>query len=234
MPKYPHFDDVIPCILPERSGVDVLIGLDNSAIMRVLREQTSNEGEPHTIETPIGWITSGGKFQKGMNCQTHKISVSDNIRIKELEQLVREFTKEDEVIQPSVNDKKAQQLVEDNIKVIDSRYQIPIPLKENIHNLPSNYELARKRANGLRKHMLRRHDLQYNYLLLMPFKDSKRTNSLYQLKKTRISKQTISNTLLLIKQKPELSMMALLSGRDGLSMISFIPVLTCLTFWPMF
>ena len=59
-----------------------------------------------------------------MNCQTHKISVGDNIRIKELEQLVREFTKEDEVIQPSVNDKKAQQLVEDNIKVIDSRYLI--------------------------------------------------------------------------------------------------------------
>ena len=57
-----------------------------------------------------------------MNYQTHKISVSDNIRIKELEQLVREFTKEDEVIQASVNDKKAQQLVEDNIKVIDSRY----------------------------------------------------------------------------------------------------------------
>ena len=59
-----------------------------------------------------------------MNCQTHKISVGDNIRIKELKQLVREFTKEDEVIQPSVNDKKAQQLVEDNIKVIDSRYLI--------------------------------------------------------------------------------------------------------------
>ena len=128
--------------------------------MRVLQERTGNEGEPHAIETPLGWIASGGKFQKGMNCQTHKISVSNNIRIKELEQLVREFTKEDEVIQPSVNDKKAQQLVEDNIRVIDSRYQIPIPLKEDIHKLPSNYELARRRANGLRKHMLRQPDLQ--------------------------------------------------------------------------
>ena len=140
-------------MIPERSGVDVLIGLDNSALMRVLQERTGNVGEPHAIETPLGWIASGGKFQKGMNCQTHKISVSDNIRIKELEQLVREFTKEDEVIQPSVNDKKAQQLVEDNIRVIDSRYQIPVPLKEDIHKLPSNYELARRRANGLRKHM---------------------------------------------------------------------------------
>ena len=158
--EYPQFDDVVPYMIPERSGVDVLIGLDNSALMRVLQERTGNEGEPHAIETPLGWIASGGKFQKGMNCQTHKISVSDNIRIKELEQLVREFTKEDEVIQPSVNDKKAQQLVEDNIRVIDSRYQIPVPLKEDIHKLPSNYELARRRANGLRKHMLRQPDLQ--------------------------------------------------------------------------
>ena len=84
--------------------------------MIVLQEGTDNEGEPHAIETPIGWITFGGKFQKEMSCQTHKISVSDNTRIKELEPLVYEFTKEDEVIQPSVNDKKAQQLVENNVK----------------------------------------------------------------------------------------------------------------------
>ena len=62
--EYPHFDDVAPCIIPERLGVDVLIGLDNSALMRVLQERTGNEGEPHAIKTPIGWIASGGKFQK--------------------------------------------------------------------------------------------------------------------------------------------------------------------------
>ena len=123
--EYPYFDDIIPCILPERLSVDVLIGLANSALMRVLQERTGNKGEPHPIENPIRWITSGGKFQKEISWQTHKISVSDNTRIKELEKLVREFTEEDEVIQLSVNDKKAQQLVEDNIKVIDSRYQMP-------------------------------------------------------------------------------------------------------------
>ena len=37
---------------------------------------------------------------------------------------------------------------------------MPVPLKNNIDNLPNNYKLARKRANGLRKHMLRRPDLQ--------------------------------------------------------------------------
>ena len=73
---------------------------------------------------------------------------------KELEQLVCEFTKENEVIEPSVNDKKAQQLVEDNVKVIDSRYQMPVSLKDNIDNLTKNYKLARQRTNGLRKHLL--------------------------------------------------------------------------------
>ena len=61
--EYLHFDDIIPCILPERSSVNVLIGLDNSTLMRVLQKQTGNEGEPHAVETPIGWIASGRKFQ---------------------------------------------------------------------------------------------------------------------------------------------------------------------------
>ena len=66
--EHTQFDDIIPCILPERSSVDVLIGLDNSALMRVLQERTDNESKPHAIETPIEWIASEGKFRKGMNC----------------------------------------------------------------------------------------------------------------------------------------------------------------------
>ena len=62
--EYPHFDDVVLCIIPERSGVDVLIGLDNSALMRVVQERTSNEGEPHAVETPIGWIDLEENFRK--------------------------------------------------------------------------------------------------------------------------------------------------------------------------
>ena len=65
--EYPHFDDVVPRIIPERSGVDVLIGLDNSALMRVLQERTGNEGKPHAIEIPIGWIASGEKLPKSQN-----------------------------------------------------------------------------------------------------------------------------------------------------------------------
>ena len=41
--------------------VDILIGLDNSHLMTALEERTGDEGEPHAIHTPLGWIASGGK-----------------------------------------------------------------------------------------------------------------------------------------------------------------------------
>ena len=39
------------------------------------------------------------------------------------------------------------------------RYEIPVPLKENVDNLPDNYELAAKRLTFLRKRMIKNSEL---------------------------------------------------------------------------
>jgi len=63
---------------------------------------------------------------------------------------------EDEIVQPSINDKMAQHFIEQNTKVVDNRYEMPVPLKEDVKSLPNNYDLAFKRLSSLRQTMLRK------------------------------------------------------------------------------
>ena len=52
----------------------------------------------------------------------------------------RSYEVEDELIQPSHNGQITRLLVEPNIKVIDNRYEIPVPMKKDVINvLPGNF-----------------------------------------------------------------------------------------------
>ena len=63
----------------------------------------------------------------------------------------RNLNKRSQVIQPSKNDEKARSLVEPHIKVVNERYEIPVPLKQDIiDDLPNNYDYVLKRTNALR------------------------------------------------------------------------------------
>ena len=64
--SFSQFDDVDMKKLPHCSNVDILLGLDNSNLMRAVEERIGEEGEPHAIETPIGWVASGGKFSEDL------------------------------------------------------------------------------------------------------------------------------------------------------------------------
>ena len=157
---YPHFDEVDIQVLPERTKVDILIGLDNSHLMTALEERTGAEGEPHAIHTPLGWIASGGKSPFQVSYHSMRLSVHPDVndtdqKILELQQTIRDLSIQDEAIQLSVCDRKAQQIVEDNTRVVDGRYEMPVPFKDTIDTLPSNFQLATKRLSSLRQRMLK-------------------------------------------------------------------------------
>ena len=51
------------------------------------------------------------------------------------------------MVEPSRNDEIAEQLVENDIKVIDNHYKIPLPLNMKVvKQLPNNYQSALNRA----------------------------------------------------------------------------------------
>ena len=91
--------------------------------MTVVEER---EGEPHAIEAPLGWIASGGSF-----CVAHRICAASNSldaakKVCELEETIRLLKLDNEVVQPSINDRKSQSFADKHLKVINYRYEIPV------------------------------------------------------------------------------------------------------------
>ena len=78
-----------------------------------------------------------------------------------LRQSLREYELLDEVIQSSKNNELAPQLLEPNIKVVEGRYEMPVPLRpQKVNDLPNNYENALKRTMSMRKTTQRNQSLK--------------------------------------------------------------------------
>ena len=124
---FSHFEGVTISVLPHRSEVDIIIGLDNSHLMKVVEERVGDVGQPHAIKTPLGWIASGGSFQQKMtDLVTRRVSISpthihqqQELKIRELQETIRDLEAESETIQQSINDLKAQMMVENNLRICD-------------------------------------------------------------------------------------------------------------------
>ena len=50
------------------------------------------------------------------------------LEITSLKERLRDYELDDEIVQPSQNDELTRQLVETHIKVVNERYEIPVPL----------------------------------------------------------------------------------------------------------
>ena len=73
-----------------------------------------------------------------------------------LKQTLRDLELEDEVIQPSRTDEIARTLVESNLKVVNGRNEIPLPVKPDVvEKLPNNYVCALNRTETLRRSSLK-------------------------------------------------------------------------------
>ena len=72
---------------------------------------------------------------------------------------MKDVTLQDAEIDCSRSDKEARQLVESNVIVKDSRFEIPVPLKEGVEALPNNLAVAQSRLEILRKEAMKDDDL---------------------------------------------------------------------------
>ena len=59
-------------------------------------------------------------------------------KILELQQTILDLSTLDEAIQLSVCDCKAQRIMEDNTRVVEGRYEMPVPFKDTIDTLPND------------------------------------------------------------------------------------------------
>ena len=170
-----NFSNVEIPTIPERRSIDVLIGQADKNLLTVLSEcENIDPDKPNFILTRLGPIASGGRVPAISNLYTSlKVNVKDNggcaeeccvklkAEIAHLKQSLRELTLEDEAVQPSRSDEVAKDIVETDIKLIDHRYEIPVPLNvEVVEKLPNNYQSALDRARSMRRSALKNPELQ--------------------------------------------------------------------------
>ena len=173
--QFKHFDDVEILGLDNCNAVDVLIGNDNVHLMYAKQERVGDSlTEPHAILTPLGWLAYGGRsgrsdrFAKifrtnlkedvNVTSRLKQTIVDKDKHIAELESVIKDLAMKNELRQPSRSDLAARKLVEPHVKLNCNRFEIPVPLKNDV-NLPNNYVLARDRVSTLRKKALKQSDL---------------------------------------------------------------------------
>ena len=149
--KSEHFEGVTIPVIAQGKNIDNLIGQIDKAFLSVLEERESKHpNHPNYVLTRLGPIASGGRLGVRRSVfKNFKIQVDRDCDECECEQIkqevaglkksLRNYEIEDEVKQPSINNEKARQLVEFNVKVINGRYKIQVLSKKYVvNNFPDN------------------------------------------------------------------------------------------------
>ena len=162
------FEGVYIPVVPERRGVDLLIGQCDNTLLIVPGDRESMEPQnPNYVLTKLGPIASGGRVSHMSNSIDSpsalrvkvdapvNVAACDCKKIKEnfaLKQALRKHELSDEIAQPSKNDERAYELTKPEIKVKNGRYEIPVPFKlHEFENLVNNFDKSLKRTLSLHK-----------------------------------------------------------------------------------
>ena len=130
----------------------------------------------------LGPIASGGRVSScGEYVSVRRTKVANNVEYpcdcsnlvlenSDLKQKLRDLELQDKVIQPSRNEDIAREIVESNIKIVNDRYEIPVPLKpEVVVRLPNNYHSALNRTLLIHKRALK--NVKLREILLNTFQE---------------------------------------------------------------
>ena len=167
--KLSHFRGVQIPVISYRKSVDLLIGQSDKFLLTVLEEREDfNFNKPNYVLTHLGPMASGGRMDICSNLINSRRAVvnvckcdareCENLRLENvsLKENLRKMELKDEELLLSREDDLARSLVEPNIKVVNGRFEMSVPLKaELIQTLPDNYELALKRTLSLRTSALK-------------------------------------------------------------------------------
>ena len=157
-----HFKGVEIPTIPQRKSIDILIGQTDKCLLTVIEEREGlNHDDPNYVLTRLGPIASGGRVSvKSYLRGTMKVGVDASCNVNECDRLKLEITSlkerlrnyelDDEIVQPSQNDELTRQLVEPHIKVVNERYEIPVPLKTDVvSSWSNNFTGALERTKSL-------------------------------------------------------------------------------------
>ena len=147
---YSHLADLAPV---DPLSVSLLIGQDCSDALIPHEVRVGQPGEPYAIRTLLGWCICGPASNACASSTVVTMCISAQQRdINTLWEIDQEMSTLNEK-SLSLDDKHVLQLWEDNLNVIDGKYELPIPWKSGRPQLPNNHDMAVRRLQNLLKRL---------------------------------------------------------------------------------
>ena len=165
--RWPHLQDII---LPETGDkqVTILIGSDHPDIIDSCRDRRDGtKGQPCAVKTPLGWTVYGPMGESANQQVSVSFARSEfDILDRKLERMYNaEFDdiNDDVVENMSMEDRRAEDIMNMTTVLKDGHYQIGLPFKHNPPRLPDSLPTAKKQLEYLKLKMERDENFRKKY-----------------------------------------------------------------------
>eukprot|EP00794_Sanderia_malayensis_P013184 gene13184-14532_t len=152
--RWPYLQGIkIPEINAE---IGLLIGSDVPQALQPIEVRQSRNGGPFATKTTLGWVLNGPVGRKEPKIHTSSfVQTKPTLDEQFLEFCEMEFndSKYPSEAAMSQNDRQAQQIMENTVKLVEGHYEMALPWKQYPPHLPNNKSLAEHRLSLLRKRL---------------------------------------------------------------------------------
>ena len=146
---------------PELSNKNVamIIGCDVPEAHWVLDECRGRRKEPYAVKTLLGWMLMGPVEHKGREDFhvnfINREDISLQTQVERMFQMEFNETNAKSTAEMSLEDRKALSIMESSAELVDGHYQIALPWRYGVPNLPNNRRMAEQRLKSLQWHLNR-------------------------------------------------------------------------------
>ena len=139
-------------------------------VHEILDQRVGVGKQPYAVKSVLGWTIRGPLGVKGTNLKC--VNVLETQERSLVDELVKFYEAEfKELGDPeerslSLDDRNVLLAAERNIALVDGKYSLSLPMRENVI-LPNNYVSARRRLELLKKRLFRNKDLFARYSAVM-------------------------------------------------------------------
>ncbi|XP_028404802.1 uncharacterized protein LOC114527367 [Dendronephthya gigantea] len=145
----------------------MIIGCDVPEAHWVLDQRRGRRKEPYAVKTLLGWTLMGpARTEEPEKFHVHFINREDNNLQDQLERMFQmEFSETDAIstTEMSMEDRKALSIMESSAKLVNGHYQIALPWRYGIPNLPNNRSMAEQRMKSLQWRLKKNPKLKEKY-----------------------------------------------------------------------
>ncbi|XP_070556535.1 uncharacterized protein [Ptychodera flava] len=174
--RWSHLDGISFPKLGSKPIIDILIGMDYADLHYSYRDIRGRPGEPIARLTPLGWTCIGNTVCSNVDKMQHQTNFAHTYFVKhsselaEINNTLRQFWEiEDipdisEIPVLSRDDQIALHKVQNSLTFVDGRYQVATPWREDVPELPNNYDMAKQRLLNTEKKLLKNEDIGKAYV----------------------------------------------------------------------